>query len=213
MRIAFGGIEHETNTYASGSTVLENFYVQRGDAMLKASGQENLVGGAVDACAALNVEAVPLLHAVAQPSGTIDRVCYDALKTELLNRLAACDELQGCVWLLHGAGVVDGIEDLEADLLEAAREIVGPDLPMAGAFDLHGNITQRMADCLNGVFACREYPHIDMHVQAEAAVRLVHDLARGAPSTRCTVVQVPVLLPTTTTFEGAGKSIPDDDLD
>ena len=207
MRISLGGIEHETNTYASGSTTLEHFYVQRGERLFRASGQESIVGGAVDACAALAVEAVPLLHAFAQPSGTIDYDSYTTLKTELLQRLADAGPLDGCVWLLHGAGVVDGIEDLEADLLEDVRALLGPDVPMVGAFDLHGNVTQRMADCLQGVFACRQYPHVDLHEQSRAAVQLVTRIVQEGLRPTCTVLNLPLLLPTTTTFEGIGAEM------
>jgi microcystin degradation protein MlrC len=38
------------------------------------------------------------------------------------------------------------------------RRLVGDAIPVTAAFDLHGNVTQRMADALNGVFACYEYP-------------------------------------------------------
>jgi microcystin degradation protein MlrC len=44
---------------------------------------------------------------------------------------------------LHGAGVVEGIEDLEGDLCEAVRNVIGEAVPMTAGFDLHGNVTQR----------------------------------------------------------------------
>ena len=207
MRIAFGGIEHETNTYCAEPTPLEAFQIRRGDSLLRASGQESNVGGAVDACAALGLEPVPLMHAWTQPSGTIERSAYEALKGEFLDRLSAAGDIDGLVLLLHGAGVVDGIHDLEGDLLDSVREIVGPELPVAASFDLHGNVTQRMADTLNGVFACHQYPHIDLHERTAEAVALVAEQAKSGQRSRCAVVNVPMLIPTTTTFEGPGQAM------
>ncbi len=36
MRIAIGGIDHETNTYTAGLTRISDFGVVRGDALLEA---------------------------------------------------------------------------------------------------------------------------------------------------------------------------------
>ena len=42
---------------------------------------------------------------------------------------------------LHGAGVAEETDDLEAYTLEKVREIVGDDMPITVTLDLHGNIT------------------------------------------------------------------------
>jgi microcystin degradation protein MlrC len=57
---------------------------------------------------------------------------------------------------LHGAGVVEGIEP-RGDLCAAIRTVIGAAVPMTAVFDLHGSVTQPMADALNGVFACHQY--------------------------------------------------------
>lgn len=208
MRIALAGISHETNTYCGSLTPYEAFYCYRGEAMLATAGQESDVGGAVDACSRLEVEAVPVLYASTQPSGTIERSAYDAFKQEILNGLSAARNIDGCVLLLHGAGVVEGLADLEGDLAAAVRDLLG-DVPIAASFDLHGNVTQAMADQLNGVFVCRQYPHIDLHEQARAAVEHVYHQVRSGQRAQCEVTQLPMLLPTTTTFDGIGQKMLD----
>lgn len=206
MRIALAGIEHETNTYCSGVTTLADFHVQRGERMLRSAGQKNAVGGAVDACLNLGIEAVPVLHAFSQPSATISAEGYSSLKAELLEGLGDAAPFDAVLWLVHGAGVVEGIADLEGDLIAAGRDLLGADIPMAGVFDLHGNITQSMASDLNGVFACHEYPHIDMHLQSFEAVAHLQDMFSSSRRASCTLVSLPLLMPTTTTFSGAGKA-------
>jgi microcystin degradation protein MlrC len=204
MRIALAGISHETNTYAQGQTVKSDFYTLRGPKLLATAGQESDVGGAVDACLQLGCEAVPILFASTQPSGIVASDAYDDFKQEILDGLANAGPLDGCVLLLHGAGVVDGIADLEGDLAFAVRELLG-DIPITASFDLHGNATQYMADQLNGIFACRHYPHVDLHLRAADAVAAVQHMARTNSRAHCHLVQLPMLIPTTTTFEGIGQ--------
>ncbi len=161
LRIAIAGIEHETNTYCQGTTPADKFHIQRGAAMLRAAGQHTQAGGAVDACERVGATPVPLFYAFAQPSGLVELQTYLDFKEEILTGLAAAGAIDGCMLLLHGAGVVDGISDLEGDLVSAVRQLLGPKIPIAASFDLHGNITEQMASGLNGIFACRQYPHID----------------------------------------------------
>ncbi len=207
MRIAIGGIEHETNTYCQGVTRQQQFAVQRGAKILQATGQETQLGGAIDACIDHGIEPVPLLHAWAQPSGIIDHQSYLAFKDEILEGLAAQPDIDACLLLLHGAGVVDGIPDLEADLAEAVRTQLGPDTPIAACFDLHGNISQSMAQHLNAVFACHHYPHTDQHERAAEAIALLTDLVTSGRRPHCKVVRAPLLLPTTTTLFGIGEQM------
>ena len=208
MRIALCGISHETNTYCAQPTPASAFYTFRGERMLAAAGQESDVGGAVDACLRLNLDPVPLLFASTQPSGVIERDAYEGFKAEILDGLehALAQGLDAVVLLLHGAGVVDGVPDLEGDFAQAVRRCVG-DLPVTASFDLHGNFTSTMTDALNGVFVCHQYPHIDLHLRAAEAVEAAADMARSGKRAACELIEMPLLLPTTTTFEGIGENM------
>ncbi|MBX3705685.1 MAG: M81 family metallopeptidase [Pseudomonadales bacterium] len=205
MRIALAGISHETNTYCRGLTTTADFYVLRGERLLATTGQESDIGGAVSACLAHGADPIPILYASAQPSATIEQATYAAFRREIVEGLARAGPLDGVVLCLHGAGVVEGIEDLEADLAQAVRTAVGPDVPIAASFDLHGNVSQAMADALDGVFACHHYPHIDLHEVAAEAVACVVGAGGKRTARTIHVEQIPMLMPTTTTFEGPGK--------
>ena len=207
VRIAIGGIIHETNTYCRGFTQAKDFAQLRGQRLLDTAGQHTDVGGVVSTCRELEIEAVPLLYAQAQPSGVIERESYDVMAAELLDALTAQDPIDGVVLTLHGAGVVDGIADLEADLVEQVRAVVGATIPIVATFDLHGNISAAMTNKLQGVFACEQYPHIDLHVQGARAVRYLAKLVESGQAAHCALVPLPMLIPTTTTFEGVGESM------
>lgn len=206
MRIAIAGIVHETNTYCKEPTFANEFYQLRGKRLLETRGQESDVGGAVDACERLGIEPVPLLYAGAQPSGTIDRVAYDTFKQEILDGLANNGVIDGVMLCLHGAGVVEGIQDLEGDLARAVRVQVGEAVPVVASFDLHGNITQDMADALDGVFACHHYPHIDLHKRSAEAVVLIQRMLEENFRPVTHVASAPMLISFATTFLGPGKA-------
>lgn len=207
MRIVLAGISHETNTYCRGLTTAANFHTLRGDAMLETAGQETDVGGATAACARLGVEALPLMFTQAQPSATIARDTFEGFAEEITSGLQTAGHIDAVVLLLHGAGVAEGFDDIEGELVARVREVVGNATPITASFDLHGNITQRMCDGLNGVFACHQYPHIDLHVQADAAVEFAVRMVRDKILAQCCMVNAPMLLPTTTTFVGIGEQV------
>ena len=206
-RIAIAGFSHETNTYCRDETCREAFHQLRGARLLRALGQETSLGGALAACEELGYEAVPILAVTAQPSGLINHETYQEFKSEILGGLLENAPLDGIYLDLHGAGVVNGIDDLEADLVAAIRSLVGNDLPITASFDLHGNITQQMADVLDGTFTCHQYPHIDMHLRAEEAVRLIGGMRDDDIQPVTYVATVPMLIPTTTTFGGIGEQV------
>ncbi len=206
MRVAIAGIVHETNTYCKQPTFANEFYQLRGKRMLETRGQESDVGGAIDTCERLGIEPVPLLYAAAQPSGTIESATYDAFKQEILDGLVSNGDIDGVMLCLHGAGVVEGIQDLEGDLARAVRVQMGEAVPVVASFDLHGNITQDMADALDGVFACHHYPHIDLHERAAEAVALIQRMLEENFRPVTHVSSAPMLIPFATTFIGAGKA-------
>src|SRR5579859_6640093 len=132
MRIVTGGILHETSTFATGTTTLHNFEAGKGvlrgnDLFDMFRGANFCCGGFLDGAEQHGFELVPLLWTFATPSALVERACYDALKEEFLAGLRR-ESAQGCDGVLldlHGAMVVEGIEDADADFLAAVRQTVG----------------------------------------------------------------------------------------
>ena len=170
MRIAVGGILHETSTFLPFPTVLSDFEqgfgLFRGAAVRdRFSGANMCIGGFFDAAESEGFEAVPLLWGFAYPSGVIRRQDYDALKQEFVDRLRAADAVQkldGVLLDLHGAMVVEGLEDGDGDVVAAVREAIGPDRPIVVIYDLHGNHTPRRMQLANASIGYDTYPHVDM---------------------------------------------------
>src|SRR5262249_43851312 len=167
MPIAAGGISHETSTFAPTPTRLADFEAGmglfRGPAVLERfRGTNNCTGGFIAGAEKHGFELVPLLWTVAYPGGLIEPPAYEALKGELLERLAQAGPVDGVLLDLHGAMVVEGIDDGDGDLIEAVRRAVGPACPVVATFDLHGNHTQRRLDAATAVVGFDTDPHIAM---------------------------------------------------
>jgi microcystin degradation protein MlrC len=205
LRVAIAGIAHETNSYCRGQTPLSAFWIVRGARVRGMAATRTDVGGMLAGCEEIGAEPVPVLVSGANPSGVIEAAAYRALKSEILEGLRAAGPLDAVALALHGAGIADGVDDLEADLAWAVRDLVGRDVPIVATFDLHGNVSQRMADALDLALPCHEYPHVDLYERGHEAISLLVALLAGA--TYVHVERLPLLLPTTTTFFGPAKAV------
>ncbi len=198
MRVAIGGLHTECSTYNPVPMTTADFRVLRGDEITAHPEFAELHDHPA--------EWLPTLHARAIAGGPVARAVYDAFKAEFLDRLRALGPVDGLYLAMHGAVFVAGMEDAEADWIEAARDVVGPDCLVAAGYDLHGNLSQRIFDALDMFTSYRTAPHIDQReTQRRAVTMLLRALHTGA---RPGIVwaPVPVLWPgerTSTTDEPA----------
>jgi len=181
MRLVTGGISHETSTFAPTPTRLSDFEAGfglfRGQAVIERfRGANSCTGGFIAGAERHGFELVPLLWTFAYPGGLIPRADYDALVRELIDRLTqarAAGPIDGVLLDLHGAMVVEGIDDGDGDLIAAVRRAVGADCPVVATFDLHGNHTQARLDAATAVVGFDTYPHVDMAERGREAADLI----------------------------------------
>ncbi len=155
------------------------------------------------------------MRARALPGGSIDPTFYDSFAEQLLRELEAGRPWDGLFLPMHGAANVRDRFDVEGELLTAIREIVGPETLISASYDLHGNISDRVAQHLDILTAYRTAPHIDwLETLRRACALLVQCLDDGLRP-HLAFVPVPMLLPgemTSTEYEPARSlyaSIPD----
>src|SRR6478752_3520594 len=185
-RIAVGGFQHETNTFAPQQATWEEFVradawppLLRGPEMIAGVEGFNIpISGAVKRLAELGHEVVPLAWAAAAPASYVTADAYEkmwALFDEDLKKLGPFD----AVYLdLHGAMVAENTEDGEGELLRRIRGIVGDELPIVASLDYHANLTPEMAKLATAMVGYRTYPHIDMAATGKRAVELLDRLLR-----------------------------------
>jgi microcystin degradation protein MlrC len=200
MRVAIGGISHETSTFATTPTTLENFDVRglaEGQVVLdRFAGTKTGLGGFLDAGREAGFECVPILAASATPGGVVTAEATTTLTERLtagIRRALAAGPLDGVLLSLHGAMVSELDDDGERYILAAVREVVGPELPILVELDLHGNISQEMVDLATVVIAYDEYPHTDPYERGVELGLLLPRILRGELRPVMAFEKVPLL--------------------
>lgn len=203
LRVAVGGFQHETNTFAPSPAALEAFSrggawpaFARGEAMLAGLIGRNLPAtGAIKALTEAGFAIEPLAWAAASPSARVTNEAFETISGAILEALQAAIDpsrqpssarLAGVYLDLHGAMVTESYDDGEGELLRRVRSIVGPEIPVVASIDWHANVSDAMVNLSDGLVGYRTYPHIDMAQTGERAARLLSQLIehrhRGLPA-------------------------------
>ncbi len=192
-RIAIGGFQHETNTFAPSRAEYRDFEdgggwpgVQYGEAIFPAVEGANIpAAGAIEALRALGHRLVGTAWAAASPSAHVTRDAFERILGEMVARLRAAGPVDGVYLDLHGAMVAEHHDDGEGEILRRVREALGPRVPVVASLDLHANVTRAMFERADALVAYRTYPHVDMAATGARAARLLQVLLKsGKPLER-----------------------------
>lgn len=115
----------------------------------------------------------------ASPAGTTNRADYETMRDEILGQLKAAMPVDGILFGLHGAMVAHGYDDVEGDILERARAIVGPKCVIGVELDPHCHLTLKRLRSADIVVLYKEFPHTDVVERAEDVLDLVLAALRG----------------------------------
>lgn len=193
MRIAIGGLLHESHSFAPFPADIPAFEkpggfppLSRGAAMLEAiAGTRVPAAGAREVAEAEGHEVVPLAWGIAMPSAPVTAHAFETIAGWIVEGAAAAMPLDGLYLDLHGAMMVEGAPDGEGELLGRLRARLGPELPIAASLDLHANVTRAMVERADVLTAYRTYPHVDMKETGARAMRLLlARIAHGRPWAR-----------------------------
>ena len=190
MRLAVGGFQHETNTFAPSKATYDRFESGEGWPPLtfgdeiapRLDGANIPAAGAIRALHDAGHRTVGLAWAAANPSAHVTRDAFERIGGEIVKRLAAAGPVDGVYLDLHGAMVTEHLDDGEGELLARVRRIVGPRVPVVASLDLHANVTRAMVEHASAMVAYRTYPHVDMAATGERAAQMLdHMLRSGSP--------------------------------
>src|SRR5689334_20891477 len=115
----------------------------------------------------------------ASPTGTTNRADYELMRDEILAQLRAAMPVDGVLLGLHGAMVAYGYDDVEGDIIERARAIVGKDCVIGVELDPHCHLTLKRIGSSDVIVCYKEYPHTDVVERAEDVLDLVLAKLRG----------------------------------
>lgn len=192
-RVGVLGMWHETNTYSSWPTTLDDFRafeLLAGDAIVDSNRDTgSVIGGFLDAS---DLDLVPLFVASAWPGGTVTAHARSTIFERILETIRA-GGLDGLLLNLHGAMVSEDDDDPEGSLLEELRNAL-PTVPIAAVLDLHANPSTKLLHACNVVISYDTYPHVDMRERGREAARFMSRLVAGE-RLRTSIAKVPILAP------------------
>ena len=178
-RIAVVHFSHETVTFLRNDTTLSDFIYPgspaKGEALLNWDGK-SYMGGFVkmarefDGVELVGIES-PLWPKTNTGSGWITQEAYEHFAGKMIAGIEADGPFDGVYLCLHGAMAVRGVGRPEAELARRVREAVGPGVPIAATFDLHGNQSDAFLAHADLAFAVKYFPHYDSYLQGERAAR------------------------------------------
>lgn len=197
MRIAFGLLSQETNTFNPVASELAGFSVfghHRGQRVVDEVAHALPVAGFLAGLEAIgaDVDLVPLVKATAVAGGRLSATTLGALTDELVTELEAAGPVDGVGLLLHGACAAEGEDDVEGHLLSAVRDRVGDRVPVVVGLDHHANLTARMVAHASAIIGHRTQPH-DTYDTARLTADLLVRVVRGEVSPTMAWRKLPLL--------------------
>lgn len=183
MRLAALGLSHETNTFSrvpADYAQFANGGIARGDEVVRRYGDSNAtMAGFLEAADRFGVEVVPLIMAITGPIGTITKDAFDRIVGEMLQLLRDHGPWDGVLLAQHGAAVSEEHPDVDGEVAARVRALVGPDVPVGMAIDMHANVSQRMIEHTTATVVYRSNPHLDPRPRALECAEIIVRTIRG----------------------------------
>ena len=204
-RIAIGGFQHETNTFAPSLATLADF--EAGGAWPELTtgpglpdrvrGMNLSIAGFVDEAERAGHRLLPTTWGAASPSSYVTEHAYEHIAGLVLDGLTAARPFDAVYLCLHGAMVTEHLQDGEGELLRRVRALVGNDLPVVASLDFHANTTPEMVRYADALVGYRTYPHIDMADTGRRTARHLAGLLDGSGAVHKAFHQLPFIIPIT----------------
>ena len=205
MKILLGGLHQEINSFAPGKTTPEHFKRKQywlGEDMLRYADEyvccdddADVLSGSYTVLKEAGVEIVPGGFLGAQPGPAIEQSVIDDYIAQLKETVKRNLPLDGVVLVMHGAAQGEKTDDPEGDIIVAVRELVGKDVPITVALDMHANVTKRMVENANTLSLYQKYPHTDIWETGARAARLCLRILKGEIKPCMAYVQIPMIAP------------------
>ncbi len=194
-RIFVCGLHQESNCFNPVPMPKSMFGIIEDDNMKRCINENISTGGIVNYLESRDdVDAIYSIVMRAPSGAPIKTEVVDHFLGKVLPDLKKAGKIDGVAVSLHGATMSEVSDDVCGDVLEIIRKEVGEDMPIAAAFDLHANITEKIAKNADYICGYNEYPHID---QAETGIRAAKALVAhldGKPA-KTARVAIPMIAP------------------
>jgi microcystin degradation protein MlrC len=182
MRIALGGIMHESNTFVALPTDLPAFSPRHhhGEAVVQQwQDTHHEVAGFIQGGRELGFDLVPTLLAWATPAGPVTADAFETLTGELTAAIREAPGLDGMLLACHGAMVSQEYPDADGEIIRRVREALGPDMPLVVTLDFHTNVSRKMVENATALVIYKTNPHLDQRQRGLQAAQLLARIVRG----------------------------------
>jgi microcystin degradation protein MlrC len=193
MRIGVAGFSHESNSFYSQPTRLEDFGVYEGAALVDYYRQTfHEIAGYIRGAEEFGFEIYPTLAAGATPGGPVTAEAYEHFVARILDGLKAAPKLDGVLLALHGAMVAEGFPQADGETVRRVRALVG-DLPIAVTHDYHANVPPELVEAADVLIIYKTNPHIDQPERGLQAAEILARQIRGEVQPQMALVKPEVL--------------------
>lgn len=197
IRILVAEAKQEISSFNPALSHKEDFRFSYGDDVIA-----NRRGGAGEMAGALSVfdqrqdvQLVPTFSARAMSSaGTLAAPDWDWIAAEFVAAVRAAGPVDAVYYSLHGAMGSENEGDPEGYLLQETRKIVGEAIPIVVSLDMHGILTERMLEHINGLTVYHTYPHSDSFDTGARAARLLLRILDEDLHPATALVKIPALV-------------------
>ncbi len=198
-RIAVAELAQETDSFSplrADLSEFEGYGLYHGAEIRERMRGAGPIGGLFDVAESQgrDVEWVPIVRAWAGAGGTITDATFQSLLAELLTGLRNAGAVDAVFLALHGAAAAESEDDIEGAVLEAVRDVVGPDTPIVVPFDHHANITRRMVRNADLLIGHETQPH-DTVATGRKTARLLFQMLESGVRPAVAWQKIPLITP------------------
>ena len=176
-KIFICGIRQESNSFNATLATLKNFAIKEKDDLAKDENNAQLKGVLKGI---QEEQMIPVFGTYfgASPGATVSDSVVDSFLDKIAKDLRSEEAIDGVAILFHGATVSETREDVCGDVSEFIRKIVGEDMPITASFDLHANITDKIARNVDFICAFQKYPHLDIFETGYRSIKILGEYFR-----------------------------------
>lgn len=184
--IGVAGISHESNSFSSQKTTLEDFDVklgeneeERAETFFSLASARTISSGYIEGAKRFGLDLYPVVLTRARPMGPVTDAAFNTMVDEMIKQLKAGPELDGILLNLHGAMVVESFPSGDEEIVKRVRNAFGPEMPIVVTNDFHANITPRIIEDSNVLITFKENPHLDTFERGLQAAEIMSRMVKG----------------------------------
>src|SRR5690554_1821971 len=198
--IGVAGISHESNSFSSQKTTLEDFNVRLGESaderakeFFSQATSQTTSAGYIEGAKRFGFELYPTLVVRARPMGAVTDQAFETMMKEIIRQLNSGPKLDGILLPLHGAMIVESFPSGDEEMVKRIRREFGPDMPIVVTHDFHANITPGIVEHSDVLITFKENPHLDTFDRGLQAAEIISKMVKGEVKPTQAVVKAPMV--------------------